>query len=68
MTYGDIYEEFLTGTKIDESLIEDYRPAILPFIHDLVPADVIPNAIVVWFKNGSKIIYFARKEKNNGSC
>lgn len=59
MTYQDIYDEFLKSTNIDESIIDDYRPAINLFTHELVDVDFIPYAIVIWFKHGGKMIYFA---------
>ena len=63
MTYQDVYEEFLRNTNIDESVIDDYRPAVNPFTHELVGGDYIPNAIVIWFKQGGKIIYFSKGGK-----
>lgn len=52
MTYGEIYNKFLKSTKIDRELISDYRPCISLF----APTE-IDNAIIVWLKDGSQIIY-----------
>ncbi len=58
-TYGDIYNEFLA--KFPNSKIEDYRPADPMFIPQLLRG--IPNAIIVWLNDGSKVIYIAESEK-----
>lgn len=52
MTYSEIYNKFLKSTKIDRELISDYRPCISLF----APAE-IANAIIVWLKDGNRIIY-----------
>jgi len=56
MTYGDIYNEFCK--KFSNAEVEDYRPAVEMYIPQLVRG--IPNAIIVWLKDGSKIIYIAK--------
>ena len=53
MTYGDIYEEFCR--KFPNVVAEDYRPASPMFIPQL--SSDIPNAIVVFLKDGSSLIY-----------
>ena len=58
MTYGDIYNEFCK--KFPNVEIEDYRPAIKIHIPQLSRG--IPNAIFVWLKDGSKVIYIAESE------
>lgn len=55
MTYEEIYEEFCN--KFPNAEIEDYRPADLMFIPQLMRG--IPNAIIVWLKDGSKVVYIA---------
>lgn len=57
MTYGDIFEEFCI--RFPDANVEDYRPADPMFIPQLSRG--IPNAIIVWLKNGSKVIYVAEK-------
>ena len=52
-TYGDIYEEFCN--KFPNAGTDDYRPAAPLYVDELNTS--IPNAIVVWLKDGSKIIY-----------
>lgn len=52
MTYGDIFEKFVRETYIDEQLIDDYRPCC-----EMFGVPNIANAIVVWLRNGAKIIY-----------
>ena len=59
MTYGEIYKEFCN--KFPNAEIEDYRPADPIFIPQL--ARGIPNAIIVWMKDGSKVIYIADSAK-----
>lgn len=59
MTYGEIFEEFCK--KFPNIKIEDYRPAVPIHIPQL--SKDIPNAIIVWLKDKSKIIYIADKEE-----
>lgn len=51
-TYGDIFNKFLNETYIDKQLIDDYRPCC-----EIFGVPNIDNAIVVWLRNGAKIIY-----------
>lgn len=51
-TYKERYERFLNSTGIDKQRISDYRPATPPY-SDLD----MPNRIIVWFKDGSSVIY-----------
>lgn len=53
MTYGEIYEEFCN--KFPNAEVNDYRPAAPLYVDELNTS--IQNAIVVWLKDGSKIIY-----------
>ena len=55
MTYEEIYEEFCN--KFPNIEREDYRPADPMFIPQLKQG--IPNAIIVWLKDGSKVIVIA---------
>lgn len=55
MAYSEIYNKFLKSTKIDRELISDYRPCIPLF----APTE-IDNAIVVWLKDDSQIIYIGK--------
>lgn len=55
MTYKEIYEEFCN--KFPNAEIEDYRPAVSMHIPQLTSG--IPNAIIVWLKDGSKVVYIA---------
>lgn len=50
--YMDIYKSFLEYTNINESLINDWRPCT-----EIYNEPWRPNTIIVWLKNGSKIIY-----------
>ena len=59
MTYGDIYNEFCKRFPTAE--VEDYRPAVEMHIPQL--SRDIPNAIIVWLKDGSKVIYMAESEE-----
>ena len=57
-TYGGIYKEFCA--KFHNAEVEDYRPAAELYIPQLTVG--IPNAIIVWLKDGSKVIYIAESE------
>ena len=59
MTYGDIYEEFCN--KFPNAEVEDYRPAVQMHVEQLNVG--IPNAIIVWLKDGSKVIYISEVKK-----
>jgi len=61
MTYGDIYWEFCR--KFTNAEVEDYRPASEMYMPQL--AKDIPNAIIMWLKDGSKIIYISEREKDD---
>ena len=56
-TYTDSYEEFLKTIGDHEELITDYRPCATPYF-DIT----IPMGIIVWLKDGSKIIYISKGE------
>lgn len=58
MTYEDIYNEFCE--KFPNANAEDYRPADPMFIPQLKGG--IPNAIIVWLKDKSKVVYIAESE------
>lgn len=63
MIWGDLYDEFCE--KFPNADVEDYRPAVELHIPQL--ARGIPNAIIVWLKDGSKVIYIAKSEgETNG--
>lgn len=57
MTYGKIYEEFLSKCNCADD-IEDFRPC-----HEMYGVPTISYAIVVWFKDKSKIIYISDKAR-----
>ncbi len=59
MTYGDIYDEFCN--KFPNADVEDYRPAVPMHISQLSVG--IPYAIIVWLKDGSKVIYMAERRE-----
>lgn len=52
LTFGDIFNNFLTSTEINRDFITDYRPCGQPYFDYY-----IPNAIIVWLKNGDRLIY-----------
>jgi len=58
MTYGEIQKEFITFTELSSNKIDDYRPC-----SEMYDVPFIENAIVVWLKNGSKIIYIHKNQK-----
>ena len=60
-TFGDIWNEFLTEFNInqyDNNPIKDWRPCT-----EMYGVPFIQGAIVVWLKNGSKIIYIPKEDK-----
>lgn len=60
MTYGSIEKRFIEVTGIDTSVVDDYRPCI-----KLFDVPNIPGAIVMWLKNGDKIVYIPKSEKTD---
>jgi hypothetical protein len=52
MTYGEIYEKFRRETGIADEMIVDYRQCTEPYYKTC-----IPNTIIVWLKNGDRLIY-----------
>ena len=61
MKYQDILIEF--GSKFPNTEIEDYRPAFGLYIDGMDDCEQIPNAIVVWLKDGSKVVYISKSQK-----
>lgn len=59
MTYNDIYEEFCK--KFPNIEVKDYRPAVPLHIPQLLEG--IPYAIIIWLKDGSTIVYIAKREE-----
>lgn len=53
MKFKDIYDEFLQTFNLADDLVDDYRPFDPSFV-----GWTEPKAIVVWMKNGSKVVYF----------
>lgn len=58
MTYRDIYDEFCK--KFPNAEVDDYRPAVEMHIPQL--SRYIPNAIIAWLKDGSKVIYISENK------
>lgn len=61
MTYGEIYNQALKELCLSPGKVEDYRPAVEMYIKQL--KEPIPNGIIIWLKNGDKIIYVADSQK-----
>ena len=59
MTYGDIYYQFCK--KFPGAEVSDFRPAVPQFLPNIVKP--IPYAIIVWLKDGSKVVYIAESEE-----
>ena len=57
-TYEDIYKEFCA--KFPNLEVVDYRSATETYVAQLSTG--IPNAIIVWLKGGSYVIYKAESE------
>lgn len=56
-TWGAIFKEFKESTGIFEDLIADYRPAQRPYFE----VDLPMTAIIVWLKDGERIIYIPKE-------
>ena len=57
-TIDEIFERFLKATHTDRDMVKFYKLAKKPFLSDLgLRNDYISNAIIIWLKNGEKIIY-----------
>lgn len=65
MTYGEIYERAVT--VIGRENISDYRPAVyqgrLNGMFDFPQNTDIPNTIMIWLKNGDRMVYRAVEPK-----
>ena len=61
MEYIDIYNEFLSETKIDEGLISEW--VCLPMNKDWEP--VIPYSIAILLKNGGRLTYTSKNAPFN---
>ena len=65
MTYGQIFEK--AASIIGREHIEDYRPAVyegrLNGMFDFPKPTVIPDAIIIWLKNGDRVVYRVADEK-----
>lgn len=61
MTYADILTEFIS--KFPNVEIDDYRPAWGLYIDGMDDCERIPNAIVVWLKDGSQVVYMSNEAK-----
>lgn len=65
MTYGELYDKALNKLHLECEKVEDYRPACKMHIPELETA--LPNAIIIWLKDGSKVIYIEPdKEESEG--
>lgn len=57
-TYKDILKEFTN--KFPNAEVEDYRPACGGYLKGIDSHEQIPNAIIVWLKDGGKIVYISK--------
>ena len=60
MTYGEIIDEF--REKFPNMAVNDIRPATEFYVPELLGCKMIPNAIVVWLNDRSRIIYISEKD------
>lgn len=58
MKYGDIAKQFYD--KFPDVEVDDWRPADPMFIPQLLRP--IPNAIIVWLKDGSEVVFISGEE------
>lgn len=65
MTYGEIYEKAVK--VIGRENVSDYRPAVyeggLNGMFDFPRKTYIPNTIMIWLKNGDRVVYRAAESK-----
>ena len=65
MTYEEIYEKAIS--IIGRENVSDYRPAMyegrLNGMFDFPKPTSVPNAIMIWLKNGDRIVYRAVEPK-----
>lgn len=59
MKYEEILQEFIN--KFPDVEYVDYRPAYGLYIDGIDDCTQIPNAIVLWLRDGSKVIYISNK-------
>ena len=57
MTYEEVFNE--AKEKFKDDVVSNYRPAT-PLHTGLC---YIPNAIIIWFKDGSKTIYYPKEKQ-----
>lgn len=59
MTYGEIFERAVT--IIGRENVSDYRPAVyqgkLNGMFDFPQSTDVPNTIMIWLKNGDRMVY-----------
>lgn len=67
MTYGEIYEKAVK--VIGRENVSGYRPAVyqgkLNGMFDFPQSTGIPNAIMIWLKNGDRMVYRVVEPKEN---
>jgi hypothetical protein len=56
-TFGEIFHEACVKLNLHD--VADYRPADPSFVSEL--SQGIPGGIIIWLKDGSKIIYIAQE-------
>lgn len=61
MTYGELYDKAIKTLNLDESIVNDYRPASQLFVDQIMCQ--IPNAIIIWLNTGEKIIFIDKNEE-----
>lgn len=60
MTYEELYNKAIKTLNLDENKIEDWRPASQLFIEQIHRQ--IPNAIIIWLKDGNQVIFIDKSE------
>ena len=64
MTYGEVFERAVE--VIGRENVSDYRPAMyqerLNGMFDFPRVVDVPNAVVIWLKNGDRIVYRAMEK------
>lgn len=63
MTYEELYKKALRRLRIKDSDVQDYRPVCKLYIPEITKT--MPNAIIIWFKTGEKIIFIDKKKGSN---
>ena len=61
MTYAELFNKAVKALNLDESKINDWRPADAGYLYGIQVH--IPNAIIIWLNTGERIIFIDKMEE-----